>query len=53
MTDQVNKELEQAYMMLKSIYGRDLMAATLIVLLKEKDGQLRYLSNTFPQEDEK
>ena len=45
MTDEMKRIMETLIL----IYGRDLQAATITVLLKDGDTAFRFLSSTFPQ----
>lgn len=45
----MNEEMKRIMEALMLIYGRDLQAATITVLLKEGDTTVRFLSSTFPQ----
>ena len=47
----MNKEMERVIEALMLIYGTDLQAATITVLLKDGDTAVRYLSSTFPQKE--
>lgn len=45
----MNNETQRIMEALMLIYGRDLQAATITVLLKDGDTAFRFLSSTFPQ----
>jgi len=45
----MNEEMQRIMEALMLIYGRDLQAATITVLLKEGETSFRFLSSTFPQ----
>lgn len=45
----MNQEMKRIMEALMLIYGRDLQAATITVLLKDGDTEFRFLSSTFPQ----
>jgi hypothetical protein len=47
----MNKEMERVIEALMLIYGSNLQAATVTVLLKDGDIAVRYLSSTFPQKE--
>jgi len=47
----MNKETERVIEALMLIYGTDLQAATITVMLKDGDTAVRYLSLTFPQKE--
>ena len=49
----MNNETQRIMEALMLIYGRDLQAATITVLLKDSDTTFRFLSSTFPQLKEK
>jgi hypothetical protein len=46
-------EMQRIMEALMLIYGRDLQAATITVLLKDGDTAFRFLSSTFPQVETK
>jgi hypothetical protein len=48
----MNAETDKLYEALMLIYGSDLIAATVTVLLKDGDS-FRYISTTVPQQQEK
>jgi hypothetical protein len=48
----MNAETDKLYEALMLIYGSDLIAATVTVLLKDNDS-FRYISTTVPQQQEK
>ena len=45
----MNQEMKRMMETLMLIYGRDLQAATITVLLKDGDTAFRFVSSTFPQ----
>jgi hypothetical protein len=45
----MNQETQRIMEALMLIYGKDLQAATITVLLKDGDTAFRFLSSTFPQ----
>jgi len=45
----MNQEMKRVIEALILIYGTDLQAATITVLLKDGDTAFRFLSSTFPQ----
>ena len=45
----MNQEMKRIMEALMLIYGRDLQAATITVLLKDGDNAFRFVSSTFPQ----
>ena len=47
----MNQEMQRIMEAIILIYGRDLQAATVTVLLKDGDTAVRYLSSTLPQKD--
>jgi len=47
----MNNETQRIMEALMLIYGSDLQAATITVLLKDGDTAVRYLSSTFPQKE--
>lgn len=47
----MNNETQRLMEALMLIYGSDLQAATITVLLKDGDTAVRYLSSTFPQKE--
>jgi hypothetical protein len=49
----MNEEMKRIMEALMLIYGRDLQAATITVLLKDSDTTFRFLSSTFPQVETK
>jgi len=49
----MNNELQRVWEALREIYGSDLTAATLVVLVKDGDTAVRFLSLTFPQAETK
>ena len=48
----MNMEMQRAWEALREIYGNDLMAATLVVLVKDGDTAVRFVTTNFPQETE-
>ena len=49
----MNNETQRIMEALMLIYGRDLQAATITVLLKDGETAVRFLSSTFPQVETK
>jgi hypothetical protein len=49
----MSNEMQRIIEALMLIYGRDLQAATITVLLKDGDTAFRFLSSTFPQVETK
>jgi hypothetical protein len=49
----MNNEMPRLWDMLRLIYGTDMIAATVVVLVKDGDTAVRYVTNNFPQEEEK
>jgi hypothetical protein len=49
----MNQEMKRVMEALMLIYGRDLQAATITVLLKDGDTAVRFISSTFPQVETK
>ena len=47
--EHMNQEMKRIMEALMLIYGRDLQAATITVLLKDGDTAVRFVSSTFPQ----
>jgi hypothetical protein len=47
----MNKEMQKVMEYLVFIYGTDLQAATITVLLKDGDTAVRYLTYTLPQNE--
>lgn len=47
----MNQEMQRIMEAIILIYGSDLQAATVTVLLKEGDTAVRYLSSTLPQKE--
>jgi hypothetical protein len=47
----MNNEIQRVMEALMLIYGRDLQAATITVLLKDGDTAVRYLTYTLPQKE--
>jgi hypothetical protein len=43
-------EMQKIWEFLKLIYGRDLEAATVTILLKDGDTAVRFVTSTFPQQ---
>ena len=48
----MNMEMQRVWEALRAIYGNDLMAATLVVLVKDGDTAVRFVTTNFPQETE-
>jgi hypothetical protein len=48
----MNKEMQKVIEALMLIYGSDLQAATVTVLLKDGDTAVRYLTYTLPQKEQ-
>ena len=48
----MNNELQRVWEALREIYGSDLIAATLVVLVKDGDTAVKFGSFHFPQETE-
>ena len=48
----MNNEMQRIWEALRKIYGNDLMAATLVVLVKDGDTAVRFVTTNFPQETE-
>ena len=48
----MNMEMQRVWEALREIYGNDLMAATLVVLLNDSEGGVKYISTQYPQETE-
>jgi len=49
MTDGVKDEIQRIMEALMLIYGSDLQAATITVLLKDGDTAVRFITQTLPQ----
>ena len=47
----MNQEMERIVEALMLIYGRDLQAATITVLLKDGDTAVRFITTTIPQRE--
>jgi hypothetical protein len=47
----MNNEIQRVMEALMLIYGKDLQAATITVLLKDGDTAVRYLTYTLPQKE--
>ena len=47
----MNKEMERVIEALMLIYGSDLQAATITVLLKDGDTAVRFITLTIPQKE--
>jgi len=47
----MNNETQRIMEALMLIYGRDLQAATITVLLKDGDTAVRFITTTFPQRE--
>jgi hypothetical protein len=47
----MNQEMERIMEALMLIYGRDLQAATITVLLKDGDTAVRFITTTIPQRE--
>jgi hypothetical protein len=43
-------EMQKIWEALRLIYGRDLEAATVTILLKDGDTAVRFVTSTFPQQ---
>ena len=48
----MNKEMQKVIEALMLIYGTDLQAATITVMLKDSDTAVRYLSYNLPQKEQ-
>ena len=48
----MNMEMQRVWEALREIYGNDLAAATLVVLVKNGEGGVNYVSVNYPQETE-
>ena len=46
----MNMEMQRVWEALREIYGNDLAAATLVVLVKNGEGGVNYVSVNYPQE---
>ncbi len=46
----MNMEMQRVWEALREIYGNDLMAATLVVLVREGEGGVEYVTVNYPQE---
>ena len=50
----MNNEIEQrVWEALRSVYGNDLTAATIVVLVKDGDTAVRFITSYFPQQETK
>ena len=49
----MNNELQLVWEALRKVYGIDLTAATLVVLVKDGDTAVRFLTSYFPQPEKK
>jgi hypothetical protein len=47
----MNNEMQRIMEALMLIYGRDLQAATITVLLKDGDTAVRFITQTLPQKE--
>jgi len=47
----MNEEMKRIMEALMLIYGRDLQAATITVLLKDGDTAVRFITQTLPQKE--
>ena len=45
----MNNEMQRVWEALREIYGNDLAAATLVVLIKDGDTAARFVTTSFPQ----
>lgn len=45
----MNNEMQKVWEALREVYGSDLIAATLVVLVKGDDTAVRFISSHFPQ----
>ena len=48
----MNNEMQRVWEALRKIYGNNLAAATLVVLVKDGKGGVEYVSVNYPQETE-
>ena len=46
----MNTEIQRVWEALREIYGNDLISATLVVLVKDGEGGVNYVSVNYPQE---
>ena len=46
----MNNEMQRVWEALRKIYGNNLAAATLVVLVKDGKGGVEYVSVSYPQE---
>jgi hypothetical protein len=46
-------EMQKLWESLCLVYGKNLQAATVTVLLRDKDNAVRFVTSTFPQPEEK
>jgi N-glycosylase/DNA lyase len=44
-------EMQKVWEALRSVYGVDLTAATLVVLVKDGDTAVRFITSYFPQQE--
>ena len=49
----MNDELQRVWDALRSVYGMDLTAATIVVLVKDGDTAVRFITSYFPQQETK
>ena len=49
----MNNEIQKVWEALREVYGIDLTAATLVVLVKDGDTAVRFLTSYFPQQETK
>jgi len=47
----MNNEMQKVWEALRSVYGSDLTAATLVVLVKDGDTSVRFITSYFPQQE--
>ena len=47
----MNNEMQKVWDALRKIYGNDLAAATLVVLVRDGKGGVEYVSVNYPQEN--
>ena len=52
MGEAMNQEMQKVMEYLVFIYGSNLQAATITVLLKDGDTAVRYLTSTLPQKEQ-
>lgn len=48
----MNMEMQRVWEALREIYGNDLAAATLVVLVRDGEGGVNYVTVNYPQETE-